>query len=97
MRSFRVTLMTTLLLTGCATPTPVQRAAQDQDITRDILWEFHQDPTNRFEDVKVTTIDGIVTLNGRVGDAKAYQEAMKIAVTHSRRGQVTSQLQIRKR
>jgi osmotically-inducible protein OsmY len=84
-------------LPGCSAQTPSQRAGVDQEIARDILWRFHQDPDGRFRDVQVTCEGGVVTLEGRVGDTKTAVEAVRIAQTESRGGKVDSRLDVRPR
>ncbi len=52
-------------------------ATRDQEIARDILWAFHQDP--RLEDVHVRCVDGAVTLKGRVASPEDRAEAERVA------------------
>ena len=84
-------------LPGCAAQTPSQRAGVDQEIARDILWRFHQDPGGRFRDVQVTCEARVVTLEGRVADQKTAGEAVQIAQSESRGGKVDSRLEVRLR
>jgi hypothetical protein len=91
---FAVTLAA---LPGCAAQTPSQRAGVDQEIARDILWRFHQDPGSRFRDVQVTCEARVITLEGRVADPKTAGDAIQIAQNESRGGKVDSRLEIRLR
>jgi osmotically-inducible protein OsmY len=86
-----------ILLPGCAPRTTVQKAARDQEVTTSLLWQYRQDPAGRFHDVTVTTVDGGITLEGRVNDAKAAQDALQIALAHSQNGPVVSKLHVRPR
>ena len=65
-----------LLLSACAPSTPAARTADDQDLTRDLLWEFRKDP--RFSDVRVTCYDRTITLEGTVPDRAAQDEALRL-------------------
>ncbi|HEX7901817.1 MAG TPA: BON domain-containing protein [Planctomycetota bacterium] len=66
-----------LLLSACAPSTPATRTADDQDLTRDLLWELRKDP--RFADVRITCYDRTVTLAGTVSDRAAQDEALRLA------------------
>ena len=80
------------LLSGCPS-TPAERAGNDQEITRDITWELRKD--KRFEDVRVTCINHLVTLKGRVGDKQAVDDAFAIARSLARGATVLPRLLIR--
>jgi osmotically-inducible protein OsmY len=84
-------------LAGCGSQTATQRAANDQEIARNILWRFHQDPGGRFRDVRVTCEDRVVFLEGRVGDPQDAAEAIRIAQSESRGGKIDSRLDVRPR
>jgi len=86
-----------LLIPGCGSKSPSQRAGTDQEIARNILWRFHQDPGKRFQDVRVTCEDLQITLEGRVADAKAAGDAVQIALNESRGSKVDSRLEVRLR
>jgi hypothetical protein len=82
-------------LPGCSSKSASERAGIDQEIARNILWRFHQDPGGRFRDVQVTCEDRVVTLEGRVSDAKTATAAIEIALGESRGGKVDSRLEVR--
>ncbi len=87
-----------LLLAGvsCASPaTPTARAGADQEIARAINWELRKDA--RFADVVAYCVDGTVRLQGRVADAAAAQDALRLARARARGGQVLLQLDVRPR
>lgn len=84
-------------LAGCSSKSASQRAGIDQEIARNILWRFHQDPSNRFRDVQITCEERVITLEGRVSDPKAAADAIQIALGESRGGRVDSRLEIRPR
>lgn len=84
-----------LLAPGCATKTSAERAGIDQEIARNILWRFHKDI--RFADVRVTCEDKLITLEGRVPDAKSATDAIQIALAEARGGKVDSRLVVRPR
>jgi hypothetical protein len=95
----RAALLVLLLtaLPGCAAKSASERAGIDQEIARNILWRFHQDPGGRFRDVRVTCEDREITLEGRVSDAKTASDAIQIALLESRGGKVDSRLEVRLR
>ena len=77
-RGFLLFLFLSLsLFSACSPSTPATRTADDQDLTRDLLWEFRKDP--RFADVRVTCYDRTVTLAGTVSDRAAQDEALRLA------------------
>ena len=90
-------LMMLAALAGCSAKSPSERAGVDQEIARNILWRFHQDPSNRFRDVQVTCEDRVITLGGRVSDSKAAADALQIALSESRGGKVDNHLEVRLR
>ena len=47
-------LLAILMIPGCAAKTSSELAGIDQEITRNILWRYHQDPGNRFKEIRVT-------------------------------------------
>ncbi|MBV8879698.1 MAG: BON domain-containing protein [Planctomycetaceae bacterium] len=85
-----------LLSPGCASKSSAERAGIDQEIARNILWRFHKDPT-RFNDVRVACEDRVVTLEGRVSDARSASDALQIALSEARGGRVESRLEVRPR
>ena len=86
-----------LMIPGCAAKTSSELAGIDQEITRNILWRYHQDPGNRFKEIRVTCEGRSVALDGRVNDSKAASEALQIALSEARGGTVDSRLEIRAR
>jgi hypothetical protein len=80
---------------GCGPSTPGRRLADDQDITRDILWELRKDP--RLGAVRVTCVDRIVTLEGTVPDRASLDEALRVAALHAGGARLLSSLMIRAR
>ena len=86
-----------LMIPGCAAKTSSERAGIDQEIARNILWQYHQDSANRFRDIQVTCVDRIVTLEGRVNDPQTAKDAAQIALSEARGGTVSSKLEVRRR
>lgn len=84
-----------VLVPACAPLTEDQSAGLDQEICRDILWAFHQDSTGRFREVRVTCVDQVISLDGRVADAASAQEALRLARSKARGASVTSRLSIK--
>lgn len=80
---------------GCGAKTTAERAGQDQEIARDILWRYRSDI--RFKDIRVLCEDRLVTLEGRVPDSKSAADAIQIALSCARGGKVDSQLEVRPR
>jgi osmotically-inducible protein OsmY len=90
-------LTAALCLSSCAAKSPADRAGVDQEIARNILWRYREDPKGRFRDVRVTCEEREITLEGRVADAKAAAEAIQIAMAEARGGKVESRLDVRPR
>jgi len=90
-------LLLLLVLVGpaCGPKTPAQEAGIDQEITRNILWRYHNDI--RFADVRVQCEDREVLIEGRVQDAKSAADALQIAMANARGGKVVSKLVVRPR
>ena len=89
-------LILSLFLPGCAPSTPAGRTADDQDLTRDLLWEFRKDP--RFSDIRVTCYDRTVTLEGIVGDRASQDEALLLATRKAPHGtKIVNSLVLRRR
>ena len=65
-----------LFLGACGPSTPAARTADDQDVTRDLLWEFRKNP--RLSDVRVTCYDRTITLEGTVSDRADQDEALRL-------------------
>lgn len=87
-------LVVGLLLPACAPLTAGQLAGEDQEIARDILWSYQQDGAGRFNGVRVTCVDRAVTLEGRVDDLAAAQEAFRLARSRCRGAAVTSRIHV---
>lgn len=84
------------LFSACAPSTPAARTADDQDITRDLLWEFRKDP--RFADVRVTCYDRTITLEGTIPDRAAQDEALRLASQKASAGsKIVNSLVVRRR
>ena len=81
-------------LSGCPS-TPIERSGTDMEISRDIKWELRKD--KRFEDIRVTCINRLVTLKGRVDDKQAVDDAFTIARSLARGATVLPRLLIRAR
>jgi osmotically-inducible protein OsmY len=90
-------ILAILMIPGCAAKTSAERAGIDQEIARNILWLYHEDPAARFREVRVTCEDRVVTLEGRVTDPKSASDALQIALGQARGGSVVSKLDIRAR
>ena len=84
-----------LLGPSCGPKTPAEEAGIDQEITRNILWRYHNDL--RFTDVRVQCEDREITIEGRVQDAKSAADALQIAMANARGGKVVSKLVVRRR
>lgn len=84
-----------LLLPACAPKTAIQSAGVDQEITRAILWEYRKNPA--LVDVRVSCSEGVVRLDGRVPDAPARDEALRIASRHSRSATIEDRISINPR
>lgn len=97
MRSRRclAVLAAALLLPSCAPKTTIQKAGSDQEIATEILWEYRKDP--RFAEIRVSCVEKLITLEGRVPDQAALDTALAIARTHARSSTVTHKLEIRPR
>jgi osmotically-inducible protein OsmY len=68
---------------------------RDQEITRDIAWQFHAD--DRFENIRVTCEQGVAILDGMVTDDNDRYQAERIARGVSGVREVKSRLRIRSR
>ena len=86
-----------LLAPGCAAQTTAERAGTDQEIARDILWRYKQDNAGRFREVRVLCEDRVVTLEGRVANARDATDAIQVAMSMCRGGKVDNRLEIRAR
>ncbi|HYE98958.1 MAG TPA: BON domain-containing protein [Planctomycetota bacterium] len=96
-RPFRwaVGLALALLLPACAPKTAIQSAGTDQEITREILWEYRKHPA--LSDVRVSCSNNVVRLEGRVPDRPAHELALRIAHERCRSAQVEDRLGVRPR
>jgi osmotically-inducible protein OsmY len=88
-------LILAFALPGCAPSTPARKAGTDQEIAKDINWELRKDP--RLEGVTAYCADGRVTLEGRVSDRAAADEALRLARRRARGGEVVDKLDVRPR
>ena len=96
-RSWALLLAIALLGPACGTPTPSERAGLDQEITRNIMWRYREDPAKRFVDVRVSCEGREIVLEGRVSDDAAARAALNIALSNARGGRVVSKLDVRAR
>jgi osmotically-inducible protein OsmY len=96
-RSWPLLLAIALLGPACGTKTSSEQAGVDQEITRNILWRFREDPARRFADVRVSCEGREIILEGRVSDDSAARAALNIALSHARGGRVVSKLDVRLR
>ena len=85
-------LLAVLLLPACAPRTPIQSAGVDQEITREILWEYRKVPA--LADVRVSCSDHRVRLEGRVPDPTALDEALRIASRRGRGAEIENRITI---
>lgn len=92
-----LSLALVLLVPACAPMTPTERAGSDQEIARDILWAYHNDPQDRFKDARVHCFEHEVVLEGRVNDAQTALDALEIANDRARGAKVRSTLEVRPR
>jgi len=83
------------LISACAPSTPATRTADDQDVTRDLLWEFRKDP--RLADVRVTCYDRTITLEGTVPDRASQDEALRLASQRASGAKIINSLVLRRR
>ena len=76
-------LLLFLLGPSCGPKTPAEEAGIDQEITRNILWRYHNDL--RFADVRVQCENREITVEGRVGPEgekfinAQFSQAMRIS------------------
>ena len=96
-RSWPAILALALLGPACGPTTPSEQAGLDQEITRNIMWRYREDPAKRFVDVRVSCEGREVLIEGRVSDDSAARAAMNIALSHARGGRVVSKLDVRPR
>ena len=83
-----------LFLAACGPKRPAEVAARDVEIERAVLWEFRND--RRFDDIRISCREGVVTLSGRVDSREIGEEALERARTASD-AKVVSALEIRPR
>ena len=96
-RSWPLLLGLALLGPACETQTESEHAGVDQEITRNIMWRYREDPARRFIDVRVSCEDREIVIEGRVSDDSAARAALNIALSHARGGRVVSKLDVRPR
>ncbi|HVP29161.1 MAG TPA: BON domain-containing protein [Myxococcota bacterium] len=80
MRFILAILLAGACLQGCRTTEPIGRQVDDSVITSKIDAKFATDPNVPLVDIAVQTDEGVVTLTGRVPDAKMKTEAERIAL-----------------
>lgn len=88
-------LLLALAVPACAPRTAIQSAGSDQEITRAILWEYRNHPA--LSDVRVSCSDHHVRLEGRVPDAAARDQALRIAAAQGRGAPVEDRMSIKPR
>ena len=96
-RSWPLLLALALLGPSCGTKTMSEQAGVDQEITRNIMWRYREDPARRFIDVRVSCEGREILIEGRVADDSAARAALNIALSHARGGRVVSKLDVRAR
>ena len=96
-RTWALLLAIALLGPACASKTSSEKAGVDQEITRNILWRYREDPAKRFVDVRVLCEGREILIEGRVSDDGAARAALNIATTNARGGRVISNLIVRPR
>ena len=80
---------------SCGPKTPAEEAGIDQEITRNIMWRYHNDL--RFAEIRVMCESREITIEGRVQDAKSAADALQIAMSNARGGKVISKVVVRAR
>ena len=95
MRRLALGILASAVLPACAGTTQVQRAGADQEITRDIRLRYREDP--RLERIDITCVARVVTLEGRVDDRLAHEDALRIARDVARGGEVISKIVVQPR
>lgn len=96
-RTTSLLLAIALLGPACASKTSSEQAGVDQEITRNILWRYREDPAKRFVDVRVSCEGREILIEGRVSDDSALRAALNIAMANARGGKVVSSLIVRPR
>ena len=96
-RAWPALLVIALLGPACGPKTASEQAGLDQEITRNIMWRYREDPARRFVDVRVSCEAREILLEGRVSDESAARAALNIALSHARGGRVVSKLDVRPR
>lgn len=96
-RSWPLLFVLALLGPACGSKSSSEQAGVDQEITRNILWRYRQDPARRFADVRVSCEGREILIEGRVADEAAARAALNIALSHSSGGRVVSKLAVRPR
>lgn len=80
---------------ACAPKTVIQSAGSDQEITREILWEYRKHPL--LADVRVSCANHQLRLEGRVPDRSAHDQALRIATERSRGAAIDDRISVRPR
>jgi osmotically-inducible protein OsmY len=96
-RTWHALLALALLGPACGPKTSSELAGVDQEITRNIMWRYREDPAKRFVDVRVSCEGREIVIEGRVSDDGAARAALNIALAHARGGRVVSKLDVRPR
>jgi len=72
-------LVATIALAGCSTTVGAKRQLKDSEITAAVKTRLAADPDVAAIDIDVDTLEGTVTLNGRVKTDKERMEALEVA------------------
>jgi osmotically-inducible protein OsmY len=72
-------LVATVVLTGCMSTVGAKRQMKDSEITASVKTRLAADPDVAAINIDVDTLEGTVTLSGRVASDKERQEALDLA------------------
>ncbi len=72
-------LVATIFMTGCMSTVGTKRQVKDGEITASVKARLAADPDVAAINIDVDTLEGTVTLNGRVATDKERMEALEVA------------------
>jgi hyperosmotically inducible protein len=72
-------LVATVVLTGCMSTVGAKRQLKDSEVTAAVKTRLAADPDVAAINIDVDTLEGTVTLNGRVKTDKERLEALEVA------------------
>jgi osmotically-inducible protein OsmY len=72
-------LVATIALAGCSTTVGVKRQLKDSEVTAAVKTRLAANPDVAAVDIDVDTLEGTVTLSGRVKTDKERMEALEVA------------------